>query len=399
MKILVLNAGSSSVKYKLLQMPGGVVIAGGSVSGIKESEGQHVGEYCSGKATRKVRESAVYRNHNEAFKSIVDRISEGENPVIRSMAEINAVGHRVVHGGELFKKPTLITVEVKDQIKTLFPLAPLHNPANLEGIMMAEKFFPSAPQFAVFDTTFHSSIPDHASHYAIPYSLASDEKIRVYGFHGTSHQYVVEKTLQVLGASSQGRVISVHLGNGCSMACSKNGVCLDTSMGFGPLAGLMMGTRSGDVDPSVIFYLHDKGYDMSSIRDLLNSKSGLLGVAGDNDLRRVIDSAQEGNKSAKLAIRMYCYRIKKYIGQYTAVLGGLDALVFTAGVGENSALIRSESCEGLECFGVEINEHSVGITHDIIDIGKGKVKVLVVPTNEELEIARQGYSLLCGKEI
>ena len=336
-------------------------------------------------------------DHEAGMLQVGELLTEPEIGVIQNPEEIEVVGHRVVHGGESFSKTTVITPEVKEGIKRLFPLAPLHNPGHSLGIEVAEKIFTKATQIAVFDTAFHQTMPEKAFRYAIPEKYYTDYGIRVYGFHGTSHKYVSEQALQYLN-NPQAKVITIHLGNGCSMAAVDGGKCIDTSMGLGPLDGLIMGTRSGNIDASVVFHLVSHlGYDIEQVSNLLNKRSGMLGLTGFSDMRDITNSMNEGNANAKLAYDMYAYRIKKFIGSYTAALGGLDAIIFTAGVGENDAYTRELVCQGMEFFGIELDrdENSLrkpGIRE--INTSDSKTKVLIIPTNEELEIANQCISLL-----
>lgn len=341
--------------------------------------------------------AAFIASHGEGLKQVLALLSEGEFAVIASSNDIAAVGHRVVHGGEHFAGPTLITDEVKQQIKKLFSLAPLHNPVNYKCIEVAERTFTKAKQIAVFDTAFHQTIPEQAYRYAIPEWYYKEDSIRVYGFHGTSHKYVSEQAIKWLNKKDT-KIISVHLGNGCSITAISNGKSVDTSMGFGPLSGLMMGTRSGDIDPSVIFHLMEhSGYTLEQLSTLLNKQSGLLGVGGSSDMRDIRKMADEGNQAAILALQLYAYRIKKFIGAYAAVLNGIDAVVFTAGVGENDSQMREAVCSGLEYLGLTLNTAAnktyAGELKEISN-ADSKVKILVIPTNEEYEIAHQCFDLL-----
>jgi acetate kinase len=324
-------------------------------------------------------------------------LTDKEIGVITNADEIRAVGHRVVHGGERFTAPTIIDEQVKEDLKQMFPFAPLHNPAGYTGIEVAEKIFPNAVQVAIFDTAFHQTLPPKAYRFAIPNSYYTDMNIRVYGFHGTSHKYVSHQASIYLGRNNL-KLISIHLGNGCSMAAIKDGKSIDTSMGFGPLSGLVMGTRSGDIDPTVIFYLVNQlGYDMEQVSDLLNKGSGMFGLTGSNDMRDIRKAISEGDGQASLAYDIYAYRIKKYIGAYVAALNGVDAIIFTAGVGENDQVIRERVCHDMEYLGLELDTDENNTRREgIREISKplSKVKILIVPTNEELEIANQCYSLL-----
>ncbi len=341
--------------------------------------------------------AAFIASHGEGLKQVLTLLSEGEFAVIASPDDIAAVGHRVVHGGEHFAGPTLITDEVKQQIKKLFSLAPLHNPVNYKCIEVAERTFTKAKQIADFDTAFHQTIPEQAYRYAIPEWYYKEDSIRVYGFHGTSHKYVSEQAIKWLNKKDS-KIISVHLGNGCSITAISNGKSIDTSMGFGPLSGLMMGTRSGDIDPSVIFHLMEhSGYTLEQLSTLLNKQSGLLGVGGSSDMRDIRKMADEGNHAAVLALQLYAYRIKKFIGAYAAVLNGVDAVLFTAGVGENDSQMREAVCTGLEYLGLTLNTAAnktyAGELKEISN-ADSKVKILVIPTNEEYEIAHQCFDLL-----
>ncbi len=341
-------------------------------------------------------------DHSAGLYEVAALLTDKEIGVIKDPEEIDAVGHRVVHGGESFAQTTIITNEVKEQIKKLFQLAPLHNPANYQGIEVAEKIFTTAIQVAVFDTAFHQTLPARAYRYAISKTFYTDMGIRAYGFHGTSHKYVTEQAISYLN-NPKAKLITIHLGNGCSMAAVDAGRSVDTTMGFGPLSGLIMGTRSGDIDPSIIFYLvNQRGYDVEQVNAILNKRSGMLGLTGFSDMRDVIEAIEEGNEKAKLAYEMYAYRIKKYIGSYAAVLNGLDAIVFTAGVGENDSSIRQLICTELEFLGINIDAEKNKLQSKVnreINTANSAVKVLVIPTNEELEIVKQCFKLLKSKQI
>jgi acetate kinase len=336
-------------------------------------------------------------NHEEGLHAVADLLTDKEIGVIQNPEDIDAVGHRVVHGGESFASTTIITDEVKKEIQRLFALAPLHNPANYTGIEVAEKIFTNATQVAVFDTAFHQTMPETAYRYAVPQNLYTDLRIRAYGFHGTSHKYVTEKTIEYLQKPTA-KIITIHLGNGCSMAAVNAGKSIDTTMGFGPLSGLVMGTRSGDIDPSIIFHLVNQlGYEIEQVNTLLNKKSGMLGLTGYSDMRDIIKLMNEGNANAKLAYDLYAYRIKKYIGAYAAILNGLDAIVFTAGVGENDSIIRQMISDDMQFLGIHIDaEKNTQRPRELREINteSSPVKILVVPTNEELEIVKQCYELL-----
>lgn len=393
MQVLVLNSGSSSLKFQLFSMPDETI----SCSGIIERIGFNdaIFKYKNQKETLEL-ESQIL-SHKIALKLVSQYLLDKDYGVITSPDDIAVVGHRVVHGGSYFSGPTLITKDVKDKIKSLSSLAPLHNPPNLEGIDVAEDIFPNAKQVAVFDTAFLQSIPEVAYKYAIPNEFLTEHQIRLYGFHGISHKYVSEKAIEFLDKKDS-KIITIHLGNGCSMTAIKNGKSVDHSMGFSPLNGLIMGTRSGDIDPAVIFYLKDKlKYNLKDINVLLNKKSGMLGLTGYNDLRDIEALAAKGNQDCILALHMNAYRIKKYIGSYSAVLNGLDAIVFTGGIGENSKLMRQLVCEDLEFLGIQMNEeknNEKASTIRTLNNDKSPAKILVVPTNEELEIAKQAMQLI-----
>ncbi len=386
-KILVLNSGSSSLKFQVLQMPDENVLASGLIDKI--------GLPGSGITYKNVRESFSYQeeieSHYAALLKVSELLMDTENGAISTPDEILGIGHRVVHGGSHFKDVALVSAEIKNQIRELFSMAPLHNPANLVGIEVAETVFPNSAQIAVFDTAFHQTIPEKAYRYAIPNSLFKEEGIRLYGFHGTSHQYVSARASEYL-KNKEAKMVVLHLGNGCSATAVKNGKSVDHSMGFGPLNGLVMGTRSGDIDPSVLLYLLEKGYSAADIHKLLNKESGMLGLSGYSDLREIVSQFEKGNKDCGLSLEINAYRIKKYIGAYAAAMNGLDAIVFTAGVGENSPLVRRMACEGLEFFGINIDLSRNEKGEFEIQSEKSKVKILVIPTNEELAIARQTYA-------
>lgn len=400
MKLLVINTGSSSIKYKLFDMEEKKVVSAGLVEKIGEEQGRIKHERFStdGKTEEKV-ETLAIKDHRTGLKRVSELLQDEQVGVIRNPDEIQAVGHRVVHGGSRFSEAVVINAEVKEAIQRLIPLAPLHNPPNLEGIAVAEDVFPQAKQVAIFDTAFHQSMPDYAYRYAIPQQYYEEHRIRVYGMHGTSHQYVAHEAARHLGTPMHKlNAITIHLGNGCSMTAIKEGKSIDTSMGLSPLPGLMMGTRSGDIDPAIIFYMGTKlNMSFEEIDQELNKQSGLKGIAGENDMRAIIARVEQGDQAATLALEMYTYRIKKYIGAYLAVSGPLDAIIFTAGVGENSTMIREKSCAGLEHLGILLNlaknlQRQKGIQE--IQDDESTVKILVVPTDEELSIAEQTHSLV-----
>jgi acetate kinase len=348
----------------------------------------------------KVEETLPIANHKIGLEKIAQLLMDETVGVIKSTDEIEAVGHRVVHGGSAFSAPTFITPEVKDEIRKLCEIAPLHNPAHLEGIIVAEEIFVEAKQIIVFDTAFHQTMPEVAYKYAIPTHFLTENKLRVYGFHGTSHKYVSEKAIEYLKSQNKPHknIITIHLGNGCSITAVKDGKCIDTSMGFTPISGLIMGTRSGDIDASVLFYMmNELNYTVDELSTLLQKQSGMLGLTGYSDLRDIEANAENGNVDCQLALDMNAYRIKKYIGSYTAVLNGLDAIVFTAGIGENSSYIRKLVCTDMDYFGIELDDSKNEIrSKEIreINMPDSKTKILVIPTNEEIEIANQVFELL-----
>lgn len=398
MKILVINSGSSSIKYQLFEMTDRQVLTAGLVERIGQdgSRIKHT-RFAEDGQRQTVELAEPIKNHHQGLTAVAALLTDATHGVIASPAEIAAVGHRIVHGGQLFSQTTVITPAVIAKVRELSPFAPLHNPPNLAGVEVATDIFPNAVQVAVFDTAFHQSMPAQAHRYAIPNELY-ERGIRVYGFHGTSHLYVSKQAAAYLGQPlTDANLITIHLGNGCSITAVKGGQSIDTSMGFSPLPGLMMGTRSGDIDPAVIFYLIDKmGLSMDEVDRLLNKQSGLMGICDAIDLRDIEARQAEGDPAAQLALDMYTYRIKKYIGAYMAALGRVDALVFTAGVGENSAYVRRHACDGLDSLGVSLdhakNETAKGLTE--IQAAGSRVKILIVPTNEELEIALQTLALI-----
>ena len=397
MKIVIINSGSSSIKYQLIDMPSSAVICTGMIDriGLESSNLSYVTDAV------KVEESLPIANHKIGLEKIAQLLMDDKVGVIKSTSEIEAVGHRVVHGGSSFSNTVVINDEVNEKIKQLFDLAPLHNPANLEGIIVASAIFDTAKQVAVFDTAFHQTIPVVAHKYALPNYLLTENKIRVYGFHGTSHKYVSEKAIHYLkekATAKASKIITIHLGNGCSMTAIKDGKSIDHTLGFGPMNGLIMGTRSGDVDQSVIFYLvNTLGYSIDAVSTMLNKQSGMLGLTGYSDLRDIEANAAQGNAECQLALDMNAYRIKKFIGSYSAVLNGLDAIVFTAGIGENSSYIRKLVCADMDYFGLDLDDAKNEVrSKEIreINTSDSKTKILVIPTNEEIEIANQVYDLL-----
>lgn len=393
MKILVLNAGSSSVKYSLFEMSNQSILLTGLIERIGESMGVH--RYrLAGLKTQTHEE--IIPDHQHALQALFTLISTSG---VIGDGELTCIGHRVVHGGEFFREPALINQQVIDNIASLIPLAPLHNPANLLGIKESLRQMGDIPQVAVFDTAFHSTLPDYAYRYALPNGLYRDQGVRRYGFHGTSHHYVAKQAADFLGkALNEVNLITLHLGNGASVTAIENGLSIDTSMGMTPLEGLMMGTRCGDIDPALHFYLHRTlNLSLEEIENLLNKNSGCKGVCGENDMRAIHQMADEGDANARLTLAMYAYRIKKYIGAYFAVLGRVDALVFTGGIGENDHWLRQHCCAGLSAFGITIDTeknqapvHPCGAIHT----DQSPTKVLVIRTQEELEIALQAQACL-----
>jgi acetate kinase len=393
MKIMVLNAGSSSIKYQIFDLQDSSVLTSGLLEQIGENSSRLKYKWTNGNGeTKEAVEEGRVADHKAGLKLILDiTLKLG---VIRDLNELSGIGHRVVHGGEAFWKPTLIVDKVVEAIRDMIPLAPLHNPANLMGIEVSRTLCPSVPQVAVFDTAFHQTMPPHAYHYALPYNFYKELRVRRYGFHGTSHRYITKQTATYLGKSvNQCNLITLHLGNGASMAAIKDGESIDTTMGMTPLEGLVMGTRCGDLDPAIPFYVaRTKGISFEEVEKVLNKESGFKGICGYNDMREVERLAAGGNPTAKLAIEISCYRIKKYIGAYYAAIGCLDAIVFTGGVGENSDVVRMNSCKGLENLGIAIDKAKNNVrARKITDISapSSRIKVLIVPTNEELEIAQQ----------
>jgi acetate kinase len=397
MIIFVINAGSSSIKYQLFDMPAEILICSGLVEriGFEDAIITHK-VFLDGKE-KEIRLILDIPDHEAGLNKVGDLLADDQIGVVKHPDDIAAVGHRVVHGGEYFENTTLITTEVKETIRRLFPLAPLHNPPNLMVIEVVEKYLSQAKQVAVFDTAFHQTMPEVAFRYAIPDHFYTDMQIRAYGFHGTSHKYVSERAAEYLGRP-EAKIITIHLGNGCSMTAVSAGRSVDTTLGLGTMNGLIMGTRSGDIDQSVIFHLvNECGYKLPEVYDILYKKSGLMGLTGHSDMRDVIRDLQSGEGRAKLAYEMYAYRIKKCIGAYTAVLNGVDAIVFTAGVGENDAAMRELVCRDMDGLGIVMDAEKNRIParggRDV-STPESRVKILVIPTNEELEIARQCYALL-----
>ena len=397
MKILVLNCGSSSIKYKVFNMDSHEVLAQGGVEKIGLT-GSFLKLTLPG--GQKVMLEGEILEHRAGIEYILGVLISKKYGCIESLDEIAAVGHRVVHGGEKFNESVLINEEVIEMIEECIDLAPLHNPPNLKGIYAILEFMPGTPQVAVFDTAFHQTLPDYAYFYPLPYSLYEKYNIRRYGFHGTSHRYVSKRACEFLNVPYESqRIITAHVGNGVSTTAIKNAKSIDTSMGMNPIEGLMMGTRTGDIDPGVITYVMEKEHlGIQGVSTLLNKFSGLLGISGiSSDMREIEDAVNNGNERAKLALNMYNYRIKKYIGSYAAILGGLDILVFTGGVGENMSLMRKKVCENLEYMGIELDDalkESIRSKEAVISKPTSKVKVVVIPTDEELTIAQDANKIL-----
>ena len=393
MKILVINSGSSSLKFKLFVEAGLAVLASGLIEQISDvSSVAQLSFIDSSGIKSELRRSDPVADHHEAIMVMVDMLRESR--VLTSLGQLAGIGHRVVHGGEFFQQPVCIDEAVISSIETLIPLAPLHNPANLMGIQVAMEHASQIPQVAVFDTAFHQSIPEHAYLYALPYTMYEKQKVRRYGFHGTSHSYVSQQAAFYLDSPLEDlKIITLHLGNGASAAAISGGKCIDTSMGLTPLEGLIMGTRSGDLDPAILFYLgRENGLDMDDLDTLLNKESGLKGICGESDMRTISEAAKQGDNHARLALTMFCYRLKKYIGAYIAALGGVDCIVFTGGIGEKSAIVRQMCCQDMEWLGLTLDEEKNNFhQHEIMEIqtDDSRVSLLVIPTDEELEIAKQ----------
>ena len=397
MKILVINAGSSSLKYQLIDMDGEVLLA----KGLCERIG------LDGKFTYKPQVEGKQKidavdipmpTHSEAIQAVLDALVDPVNGVVGSMDEIDAVGHRILHGGAKFTESCLVNDACIQAIRDCIPLGPLHNPANLMGIEACTKCMPGKPQVAVFDTAFHMTMPPEAYIYAIPYEYYENDDVRRYGFHGTSHRYVSARCIELLGSPEHSRIICCHLGNGSSLSACVDGKCVDTTMGLGPLAGVPMGTRCGDIDATIIEYLMGKyGYDIKTMMNILNKKSGVLGISGvSSDFRDIENAMHEGNERARLALEKFYYEVRKCIGAYAATMGGVDAIVFTAGVGENGAHDRNRICKGLEFMGVKLDQERNAVRggEHLISADDSAVKVFVIATNEELMIARDTKAIV-----
>lgn len=398
LKILVLNSGSSSLKFQLFDLPKLTVIASGLIEKIGDPQSHAELTCLDGKGGEHTLErNEPMAEHRQAIMVMADLLRNSGAMI--DIAELAGIGHRVVHGGESFHQPVQINDTVIAAIEKLIPLAPLHNPANLVGIRVAMEHAAAVPQVAVFDTAFHQSIPEHGYLYALPYTLYEQQKVRRYGFHGTSHGYVAGQAAHYLGRTGDDlNIITLHLGNGASAAAIQSGKCIDTSMGLTPLEGLIMGTRSGDLDPAILFYLaRETGMNIDDLDTMLNKESGLKGICGENDMRTITDLTESGDSRARLALTMFCYRLKKYIGAYMAALGGVDCIVFTGGIGENSALVREITCQGLEGIGISLDtEKNQQRKKGIVEIQSqdSSSKILVVPTDEELEIAAQTLQVI-----
>lgn len=396
MKVLVINAGSSSLKYQVIDMATETKLCGGNAESITLSNGHF--EHKVSASGKKYEVYQEIKNHAEALELVLKAITDPEHGVVKSLSEISAVGHRMLHAGMDFNDSVLIDDEVMAICEKNKVLGPLHMPVAIDCVKACQKLMPETPMVAVFDTTFHSTMPQYAYMYAVPYEDFKDLKIRKYGFHGTSHRYVSAKAVEYLGKENS-KIITCHLGNGSSLSAVKDGKCIDTTMGLTPLAGVVMGTRCGDVDAAVVeFMAQSKGISLAEVMTVLNKKSGLKGIAGESDFRKITELVNSGDEKAKLAVDMFGYSITKYIGAFYAALGGLDCIVLTGGIGENSDLGRAAAMSGLECFGVEFDfERNDGLGHcdGIVEISKptSKVKVLVIPTNEELVIARDAVRL------
>ena len=395
MNILVINCGSSSLKFQLINSDTEAVLA----KGLCERIGIDGRLTYQPEGGEKTTEDKAMPTHTEAIQFVIDALTDAERGVVASLDEINAVGHRVVHGGEKFASSTIITDEVFKAIEECNDLAPLHNPANLIGIEACQKLMPGTPMVAVFDTAFHQTMPEKAYMYGLPYEYYEQYKVRRYGFHGTSHSFVSKRTAEILGkAYDETKTIVCHLGNGASICAVLNGKSVDTSMGLTPLEGLVMGTRSGDIDPAILEFLAKKeDMDIAALMNMLNKKSGVQGVSGlSSDFRDLTAGAEAGNKRAAIAIDMFAYRVAKYVGSYAAAMNGVDAIAFTAGIGENVCIVREKVCEYLGYLGIILNKEANAVRGEEIELSTpdSKVKVFVVPTNEELAIARETVALI-----
>jgi len=401
LKVLVINCGSSSLKYQLYIMPEGINLVQGIIERIGQDNATLTqrAEFGSEYSISALKDKVKISDHKDAFKLVIKCLLDPDHGVLRSPKEIEAVAHRVVHGGEKYRDAVIIDHKVINDIEELSDLAPLHNPANLNGIQTAMKILPDIPHTATFDTAFHQTIPDYAYTYALPYDYYEKYKIRKYGFHGTSHRYVSMRALEYCKrASVNTNIISCHLGNGCSITAINCGKSIDTSMGFTPLEGLVMGTRSGDLDPAIIEYLVNKGHDLKDVMLTLNKKSGVKGIFGpSNDMRDIAKAADKGDKRAILALDVFAYRVKKYIGAYCAIMVKVDILVFTGGIGQNSVAIRSRICQNLENIGIHMDKGKnvlLGNHMGIISTEYSPITIIVIPTNEENQMAQDAYQLV-----
>ncbi len=407
MKILTINSGSSSIKFQLLEMEDETVLATGLVERIGEVGGDNINIKCvfhpDSEKEYKITQSTVIKDHRQGMELVTEQLTNKKGGVLGDKSEIAAVGHRIVHGGETFHAPTLINDEVIQAIEEMIPLAPLHNPGGLDGIVVAREFFNKACHVVVFDTAFYQTIPPYAYIYALPYELYKKHRLRRYGFHGTSHKFVARECAKLLQKPvNECNFITIHLGNGCSITAIKNGKAIDTSMGVTPLEGLVMGTRSGDIDPAIVAFLHrNSSMSVEDIDRMLNKDSGLKGICHMNDMRDIHEAIEKGNELAQLALDVQTYRIKKYIGSYMAVLGRVDAIVFTAGIGEKDSIVRKKSLTGLEHLAIHLdskinNQRSKEALK--ISSPESKTDIWVIPTNEELAIARETRDLISKQQ-
>ncbi len=396
MKILVINAGSSSLKYQLIDMSNEALLAKGICEQIGDSNATFTHKVPADES-KNIKESHLMADHSEAIQLVLDTLVSKENGVIASMDEIAAVGHRVLHGGEKFSGSVVVTEAVKEAVRECFKFGPLHNPANLKGIEACEKIM-SVPQVAVFDTGFHQTMPDYAYMYALPYEMYEKDGIRRYGFHGTSHRYVSQRAIAMLGGKAEGtKIVTCHLGNGSSISAVMDGKCFDTTMGLTPLEGIIMGTRCGSIDPAIVTtIMKEKNLTPDEMDTLMNKKSGMLGLTGTSDNRTIEQRAKEGDERAKLVESMLCHQLTKYIGGFAAAMGGIDAVVFTGGIGENNPQYRTRVAEKLAFLGTTIDEEKNKLRGEEVDISTpdSKLKLLVIPTNEELAIAHETLALV-----
>lgn len=396
MKILVINAGSSSLKYQLIDMSNDALLAKGICEQIGDSNATFTHKVPADES-KNIKVGRLMADHSEAIQIVLDTLVSAENGVISSMDEIGAVGHRVLHGAEEFSGSVLVTEAVKEAIRKCFKFGPLHNPANLKGIEACEKIM-DVPQVAVFDTGFHATMPDYAYMYALPYEFYEEDGIRRYGFHGTSHRYVSMRAIEMLGKGAEGtKIVTCHLGNGSSISAVMDGKCFDTTMGLTPLEGIMMGTRCGSIDPAIVTtIMQEKNLSPAEMDSLMNKKSGMLGLTGTSDNRTIEQRAKEGDPKAKLVESMLCHQLTKYIGGFAAAMGGVDAVVFTGGIGENNPQYRTRVGEKLGFLGTTVDEAKNALRGEEIDISTpdSKVKLLVIPTNEELMIAKDTYEIV-----